>query len=167
MVINADQAAVHLESGGLLLYPTDTVYGFGCLPAHIFKLCKIKPRKTGFIVIVDNIERYIDWIDEDFSLPEMSRPTTWVLKASEKVPIEITLDGYLAIRQVTHSPILKLLEKLNEPLISTSANLPGKTTAKSVQDLESIFPFPILEGEIGKEQPSQIIHYRTRKIIRP
>ena len=171
MIINSEQAAHHLTSGGLLIYPTDTVYGIGCIPSKetaLRNLLSVKPRKSGFIVLIDSWEKYQSWIDETINLSELeaSSPTTWVFKASDRVPKPIQRSGMIAIRKVNYTPTLKLLSKLDEPLLSTSANYPGKETPSQISDLENLFPYPILEGNPGGEQPSTIIVYKTKEVLR-
>lgn len=166
MVINLSEAIKHLNSGGILIYPTDTVYGIGCLARYADKLLNIKPRTSGFIVIVDDHSRYSDWFDEPFSPQYSKKPTTWVIKASHQVPDVLQNDGHIAMRQVTYQPTLDLLKQLDEPLLSTSANYPGKPTPKSIPKLEAVFNVPILEGRNGGHKPSMIIHYKSKRIIR-
>lgn len=161
------EAIKHLESGGILLYPTDTVYGIGCLPQYVDKLLTIKPRTSGYILITDDYTRHQDWFSEPFSPPKTDKPTTWIVKASQIVPEPLVVDGHVAMREVSHKPTQELLQALKDPLISTSANLPGEPTPDSPKGLKAIFEFPILEGQNGGSKPSTIIHYTTRKIIRP
>lgn len=169
MLVNTDQAVEHLLGGGLLIYPTDTVYGLGCLTTTqaIQSLLTIKPRESGFIILVDDIQHYLDWIDEPFSLPVTDRPTTWVLKASKKAPICIQNKGNIAIREVSHEPTKSLVKQLGSPLISTSANYPGQKTPSTPQEIMTVFDLPILSGDNGNQKPSRIIHYKSGTIIRP
>lgn len=173
MIISNEQALTHLHSGGLLLYPTETVYGLGCLPTNvdsIKKLQAIKPRRSGFIILIDEWEPYAHWIDEAFDRKKLERdkPTTWVFKSSDSAPHWLlSPEKEIAMRRVTYPPTLSLLQLLNEPIISTSANLPGHPTLQTIQELESVFDLPILEGEPGRKNPSQIIHHATGRIIRP
>lgn len=166
MVVSLSQAIKHLNNEGILIYPTDTVYGIGCLPNAVDKLLEIKPRTSGFIVLVDKFSHYEDWIAEPFSPPKTESPTTWIVKATRIVPKKLQMDGNIAIREVIYPPTLALLKKLSVPLISTSANYPGKPTPTSISELEDIFDLPILEGETGGNKPSKIIHYQSGKIIR-
>ena len=170
MIIHKKEALQYLYDGELIIYPTDTVYGLGCLPSNqsaVKKLLAIKPR-TGFIVIVDSWSKCTSWIDEPFQTEhlETDKPTTWVFKASKSVPKDIQKNGLVAIRKVKHLPTLRLLEQLDQPLISTSANKPGQKTPSSFTELEAIFSIPILSGEPGNQPPSSLIIYGTKQVLR-
>jgi L-threonylcarbamoyladenylate synthase len=173
MTVDIPHAVSYLNSGGILIYPTDTVYGLGCLPSKssaLQSLLSLKNRRNTFIVLIDDWSRYQEWIDEPVQIHELktSTPTTWVFKASLVVPTSLqNKHGEIAMRQVCHEPTAALLRQLPEPLVSTSANNPGGKTPSTHSKLSKLFPFPILIGNNGNKRPSSIIHYTSRKIIRP
>jgi len=172
-MLNTEQACDHLTQGGILIYPTDTVYGLGCLPSNqeaLSRLLTLKKRKRQFILIIENWESHLNWIDEPISKKELNStaPTTWLFQASKIVPRELlSPSNEVAMRLVSHSPTKDLLSNLSEPLISTSANLPGRPPIKTHKELLSTFDFPILTGRCGDKSPSTIIRYRNRDLIRP
>ena len=172
-MINIQQACSHLSQGGILIYPTDTVYGLGCLPSHkeaLNHLLTLKKRKRQFILIIEKWEQHLDWIDEPIAKTDLitETPTTWLFQASNIVPDELlSPNNEVAMRLVSHSPTKELLSNLSEPLISTSANLPGLPPIKEHQELISSFNLPILEGPCGGNPPSTIIRYSDKKVIRP
>lgn len=171
-MINLPQAIEQLNAGEIIIYPTDTVYGIGCLPSKaqaLNKLLVFKKRKRQFILLIDDWDRYQDWlsIQVDKQKLKTTKPTTWVLPASSKCPDLLkNTNGEIAIRKVTHPITLALLKAINEPLISTSANFPGERTITSINEAGSL-PFEIMEGQCGNQPPSQIIHYQSGVIIRP
>lgn len=173
MTVDIPSAVSHLNSGGVLIYPTDTVYGLGCLPSHTSALktiLSLKNRENKFIVLIDDWNNYQEWINEPININKLltKKPTTWVLKASMIVPQSLQNEnGEIAMRLVSHEPTASLLKQLSEPLVSTSANRPGGKTPTTASGLKELFQFPILTGDNGNKAPSSIIHYSSGKIIRP
>jgi len=171
-MISLDEAVASLHKGDIIIYPTDTVYGLGCLPSQpkaLEKLLAFKNRTRQFIVIIDHWEKHQHWIDTPITeqLLSQSRPTTWIIPATNIVPDELlNPEGEVAIRQVLHQPTHALLNALSEPLVSTSANHPGKKTVSSPSEAKTL-GFQVMEGENGLTPPSTIIHYRSGQIIRP
>lgn len=171
-MISLSQAIEQLNIGKIIIYPTDTVYGIGCLPSKtqaLNQLLEFKKRKRQFILLIDNWDRYQDWLNIQVDQKKLkeARPTTWVLPASPKCPDLLkNPSGEIAIRQISHPITLALLQAINEPLISTSANFPGESTITSSDEADSL-PFEIMEGQCGNQPPSQIIHYQSGTIIRP
>lgn len=170
-ILSLKDATNWLNQDGLLIYPTDTVYGLGCRADSlnaIHELCQFKPRKSGFIILIANWQDYLDWFKTPLDLNKITsdRPTTWILEASQKVPTALCNErGEIAVRLVAHQPTKQLIENLNCPIVSTSANHPGQPTPTTPHALEAL-GFPVMEGETGKASPSRIIHYETMAIIR-
>jgi L-threonylcarbamoyladenylate synthase len=170
-LLNLQQATEQLNQHQLIIYPTDTVYGIGCRAdsdTAIKRLIKIKPRKSGFIILFSQWDNCLSWIKEDINLNQLkqSRPTTWVFSASEIVPSALCNNQQeIAIRVTEHPPTKNLIDKIRCPIVSTSANLPGEATPENPAGLLHL-QLPIMEGAIGKHPPSRIIHYHSGKIIR-
>lgn len=125
-----------LQSGGTILYPTDTIWGIGCdatNPEAIRKIFDIKKREPNksLIILVESEKRLQDLVD----VPEMAwqiidlseKPVTIVYENPKKLPKELLAeDGSVGIRIVKNDFCKKLISKLNRPLVSTSANLSGQ-----------------------------------------
>lgn len=137
-----------LRSGGVILYPTDTVWGLGCdatNSAAVEKIYRIKRREDSKAMIVlvptvDSVAKYIDKVpDLAWDLFENSRgakPLTLILPggagvASNLLPAEKTL----AVRVPEHKFCSELLRKLNRPLVSTSANISGESSPTRFEDI--------------------------------
>ncbi|HIW97007.1 MAG TPA: threonylcarbamoyl-AMP synthase [Candidatus Tidjanibacter gallistercoris] len=134
-----ERAAEVLRRGGIILYPTDTVWGIGCDATNadaverIYAL-KRSANKKGMIVLTDSIEhvgRYFRSVPPvAWELLECAdRPLTLILPgacgvAENLVPEE----GTLAIRVPDHEFCRGLVRRLGRPLVSTSANLSGEAT---------------------------------------
>lgn len=135
-----------LKKGGIILYPTDTIWGIGCdatNDAAISKIFNLKKREESksLIVLLDTenkLMRYVKDVPEQaWTLIEFSeRPLTIIyengLNVSKKILAE---DGSLAIR-ITKDPFCQeLIRKFGRPLVSTSANISGEQPPESFTDI--------------------------------
>lgn len=143
------QALQTLQKGGVILYPTDTVWGIGCdatNPAAIKRIYQLKRReesKSMIILVADEraILRYTAQPHpamHDY-LQQTDRPTTVIYDNALELPDTlINSDGSIAIR-IVHEPFCKtLIHRLKKPLVSTSANISGT-------------PSPSVFSQISKE----------------
>jgi len=128
-----------LLDGGILLYPTDTVYGLGCDAFNedaLQKLIELKGRKeeNGFLVLVSNlsmIDEYVEVSDFAKQLSEAFHPgpLTLILPIKKEVSNLLTgSHGSLGVRIPNNVFCLELLNKFTGPIVSTSANIAGKPT---------------------------------------
>lgn len=173
-------AAEILLGGGVVAYPTEGVFGLGCLPddpTAIARLLRIKRRdpRKGLILIASKPEQLRDWIGIDpVSLPEPdpARPTTWIAPASVYVSglIRGVHDG-LAVRLTTNPTAAALCEATGSALVSTSANLAGEPVARNRYVLTRKFGHRvdyIVPGECGPASgPSEIRDLKTGAVLRP
>ncbi|MDP9956316.1 L-threonylcarbamoyladenylate synthase [Epilithonimonas hungarica] len=139
------QAIEILQSGGTILYPTDTIWGIGCdatNPEAIKKIFEIKKREPNksLIILVESEKRLQDLVD----VPEMAwqiidlseKPVTIVYENPKNLPKELLAeDGSVGIRIVRNDYCKKLISKLNKPLVSTSANLSGQKSPMKFSDI--------------------------------
>lgn len=143
-----EKAAKVILNGGVILYPTDTIWGLGCDPqnqAAIERIVSIKKRDESkyFIVLVNSeflLNKYVEKIpDICYDLMDMSeRPLTIVypkgINASKKIMGE---DGSLGVRKTSHSWCNALMQKTRCGLISTSANISGQPFSASFNEITS------------------------------
>ncbi|ANO49133.1 threonylcarbamoyl-AMP synthase [Flavobacterium columnare NBRC 100251 = ATCC 23463] len=135
-----------IKDGGIILYPTDTVWGIGCdatNPDAIKKIYALKQREESkSMIVLVNGERMIYNIFNN--LPEVAwqildvseKPTTLVLDNPRNVaPNIIAEDKTLGIRIVTEPFCFKLMERMKKPLVSTSANISGQPTPISFKEI--------------------------------
>ena len=135
-----------IQKGGIILYPTDTVWGIGCdatNPEAVAKIYKLKKRaETQSMIVLMNGEKMIYNVFKD--IPEVAwqimdlseNPTTLILDKPRNVaPNLIAPDNTLGIRIVKEPFCFKLLEKMKKPLVSTSANISGQPTPKSFKEI--------------------------------
>ena len=165
----ARQASDVLLSGGVIAYPTEGVFGLGCLPDDIDAVARIlgikerSPRK-GLILIAARPEQFDDWIDPSvrglLPAPDPGRPITWIVKPAARVPAIVTGDNPgLAIRITT------------KPVVSTSANVAGRPVARNTFILRRSFGHLVdyvVPGECGPASgPSEIRELETGRVLRP
>ena len=135
-----------IKEGGIILYPTDTVWGIGCdatNPTAVAKIYKLKKRaETQSMIVLMNGEKMIYNVFKE--IPEVAwqiidlseNPTTLVLDKPRNVaPNLIAPDQTLGIRIVKEPFCFKLMEKMKKPLVSTSANISGEPTPKSFKEI--------------------------------
>ena len=141
-----DAARAHLRSGGLLVYPTDTLWGLGCAAldgAAVARLLRLKLRSSnGLSVMVGAVEQL--WAlgecsptAERLAARWMPGPLTLVLPATCKLPTGVSRDGPIGLRVPDHPVALALADDL--PLITTSANRRGEPPAESLAEAHRAF----------------------------
>ena len=125
-----------LNNGGLILYPTDTIWGIGCdatnavAVAKIYQLKKRQEEKSLIILLAEEkeINSYLIDVDPEVFkfLKTVTKPTTIIYDGAVGLAENtINKDGSIAIR-ITKDPFCKqLIKKFRKPIISTSANLAG------------------------------------------
>lgn len=137
-----------LNVGGLILYPTDTVWGIGCDATNeeaVKKIYQLKQREDtkSMIVLVANDAMLNKQIVE---VPELAwniidiatKPTTIVYpKAKNLAKNLISENGSIALRIVKEGFVNQLVFKFNKPIVSTSANLSHKTTPTNFSEISN------------------------------
>ena len=168
------RAVDHLRDGGLIAYPTETVYGFGggCSPATVAALAALKrrDRHSPFLLLVDprQMPPGLRWTPEARELARAFWPgaLTLVLADPEKTfPPGIRGATGVAVRHTAHSIAAALVEALGEPLTSTSANAPASPPATDADEVAEALralgagpDVPILDGgALPPSPPSTVV----------
>jgi L-threonylcarbamoyladenylate synthase len=163
-----------LKSGGLILYPTDTIWGIGCdatNPDAVAKIYALKQREIGksMLVLVDNpnlLSYYLEEVPEiAWDLVELAdKPLTIIYpKAKNLAKNLVAPDGSIGIRVVKHNFCQRLIQTFRNPVVSTSANISGKTAPSCFEDIDQEiidgvdFVVPIEYEESTNPVPSGII----------
>ena len=171
-----------MAGGGVIAYPTESVYGLGCNPweieavARILALKRRRPDK-GLIIVAESFAQLEPLIDIHAAIPWDSvmaswpGPVTWILPAKKQVPTLLRgIRGGLAVRVSAH-PVVRELCRSAGLLVSTSANPEGCTPAKSVARVRAYFGNKldyILPGTTGASpRPTEIKDAITGQLIRP
>ncbi|MFT7611083.1 MAG: L-threonylcarbamoyladenylate synthase [Parvicellaceae bacterium] len=141
-----EKAIETLRNGGVILYPTDTIWGLGCDASNeeaVQKLYAIKKRSDSksLIVLIDHhqkLGRYVKHIpDAAWDIIDHSaKPTTLILDGAYNMASGVIAeDGSIGIRVCSMEFCQKLIRRLNKPLVSTSANISGSKPAPNFQDI--------------------------------
>lgn len=157
------EAARTLRLGGIVAYPTESVYGLGCDPLNPYAVQKLlslkrRPESKGLILIAANTEQlkpYVVLDDQPYAKKVLSSwpgPNTWILPARPDVPRWVTgkHEG-IAVRVTDHPLAMALCRTFGTALVSTSANESGKPAAKN--PLQVLLRLP--------DSPQMILHGKT------
>jgi len=135
-----------LKQGGIILYPTDTIWGIGCDATNydaVKRIYKLKQREESksMICLVSDFNMLNQYIEE---VPEVAydilkytnKPTTIIynkpLGIAENIVAE---DNTIAIRIINHTFCNQLIKKLKKPIVSTSANISDQPSPKSYSEI--------------------------------
>ncbi len=173
---HVEDAVAHLKAGGIILYPTDTVWGVGCDATNEEAVAKIyalkrSENKKAMIILCSDLNMATRHISRPptiaFEVMELaSKPLTAIMPggigvASNLIPEE----GTLAIRVPDHQFCQDLIRRFGKPIVSTSANISGEATPKRLADISreivegvDYVVAPRMEGSSTK-QPSSIISF--------
>lgn len=178
-----------LRDGGVLAYPTETVYGFGGAPAAeaVEKIVRMKKRPPGkpFLLLIAGSDM-LDRLDLRLT-PGASRlaarhwpgPLTLVLAGGERrVPPRLRgPEGGVAVRWTPHEGLQRLIRAFGDPLTSTSANRPRQPPASSAREVLADWEGMVARGELrvldggtlAPSEPSTVVDCTGRRprVIRP
>ncbi|RYU90231.1 threonylcarbamoyl-AMP synthase [Mucilaginibacter terrigena] len=126
-----------IQDGGIILYPTDTIWGIGCDATNtdaIKKIYQLKQRSESksMIILVDIDNKLPSYISEvpdiAYDLIEYAEnPLTLIMPGAKNIsPALIAEDGSVGIRVTSHPFCQQLIQRLRKPLVSTSANISGQ-----------------------------------------
>ena len=135
-----------LKNGGLILYPTDTIWAIGCDATNseaVDQICRLKGRaeEKSFIILLDTDSKLPSYVRE---VPEIAydliefaeKPLTIIYSGAKNLaPNAIATDGSVGIRIVRHDFCIQLLQRFRKPIVSTSANLSGEPSPVSFLDI--------------------------------
>lgn len=141
-----EEALRVLKSGGLLLYPTDTVWGIGCdatdeaAVAKVFALKKRADSKSLVLLAsdMDMIAKHVRQIpDIAIDLVEVNdKPMTIIYPGAQYLaPNAVAEDGSVGIRIPMNDFCVELVRKFRKPVVSTSANISGEPTPQTFDDI--------------------------------
>lgn len=174
-----------LQKGGIILYPTDTVWGIGCDATNeeaVQKVFKVKQRsesKSMIVLLADaaDICNYADFLPAASHLIEKAQSPLTIIypNAMNLAPSIIGPDGSIAIRIVKDEFCSQLIKKLKKPLVSSSANISGEEAPAGFSGISHLIKDGVdyvvkwRQEEENKNTPSSIIrvhHNGTIEVIR-
>lgn len=169
-----------LSNGGIILYPSDTIWGIGCDATNdkavkkIFELKKRAKSKALIILIAEyaNMYKLLDQVSPNaYQYMNESKPTTVIFDNIKNISSHVMAeDGSAAVRLVNDKFCENLILKLGQPLVSTSANLSGGENPKKFSEInielkDNVDYIVNLRREEIMDTPSSIIKlYSNGKI---
>ncbi len=147
MINDINNALTILKQGGIILYPTDTVWGIGCdatCEDAVERIYKIKKRhdSRSMLILLDSIHRLTQYAgtipDVAFELNEVSvNPLTIIYPDAKNLAPNLPAeDNSIGIRIIHDEFCRKLIERLKKPLVSTSANISGKPAPPGFHNID-------------------------------
>lgn len=136
-----------LRNGGVILYPTDTIWGLGCDATNdnaVSKIFRIKQRndEKSMIILLDRVDKLTEYAE----IPEIAqvlvevadKPLTIIYPGARNVSESlISGDGSIGIRIVQDEFCIRLIRKFGRPLVSTSANISGEAYPAEFQNISN------------------------------
>lgn len=172
-------AALHLLEGATVAYPTEGVFGLGCLPDNVMavqRLLAIKARDAGkgLILLSANRELLDGWVDESVGdlVSEGDHAVTWIVPAGPRCHRLLTGNRSTVAVRITRHPICRNLSAATaRPLVSTSANHTGEPAIVSKLKLQRQLAHRVdyvVPGDLGGQLgPSEIRDLLTGTVLRP
>lgn len=140
------QALKIVQEGGIILYPTDTIWGIGCDATNtdaVKKIFALKQRDEAksMIILLDTenkLESYVSDVPAlAYDLIEFAEnPLTLIMPGARNIsPALIAADGSVGLRVGKHPFCQQLIQRLRKPLVSTSANISGKPSPQNFSEI--------------------------------
>jgi L-threonylcarbamoyladenylate synthase len=171
-----------LSKGGVILYPTDTIWGIGCDATNeeaVKKIYAIKQRadSKSMLVLLDSsakIDYYVsDFPDIALDLIELSeKPLTIIYSGAKNLaPNLIAEDGSVGIRISQENFSKELCRRFKKPIVSTSANISGNPSPANFPEIESAiidavdYVVNYRQDDLTKSKPSSIIKLDSSGVV--
>lgn len=175
-------AVAALRAGGVIAYPTEAVWGLGCDPdndAALARLLRLKRRDPakGVILVAADLAQFAPWLEgltaaqrEALGTPRET-PTTWLVPDNGRAsPLVRGTHDRVALRVSDHPLVVALCRAFGGPVVSTSANRAGESSAMSAEEVRAIFGEEldaVLDGSLGgHDRPSTIRDLVTGRVLR-
>lgn len=155
-----------LRAGGVILYPTDTVWSLGCDATNVQAVEKIislkqRAQNKSFIVLLDSENKLPSYVQ---NVPEIAydlieyaeKPLTIIYDNAKNLATNIVAeDGSIAIRIIKHDFCSALLHRFRKPIVSTSANISGENAPQLFSEINPEM-FDLVDYVVDYEQQSTI-----------
>ena len=182
-----DECIKALEKGGLILYPTDTIWGIGCDATNaqaiekIFRLKKRSDNKSMIVLLADeqDILQYVTQLNPRVSdyIKGIGKPTTVIYEGAVGFPENlIPPDRTVAIRVVNDRFCKELIKRFGKPIVSSSANISGYPPPSVFADIDIAIKNGVdhvveyRQDDLTPAHPSSLIKWNADgsvNIIRP
>ncbi len=184
--LNPDKKLVHevaccLNHGGVILYPTDTVYGIGCrIDNHdaVKRVYWIKKRKTSSPLSIacssmEMLEKYahLDRKKKDFIRDKAGMGYTFILGKKNTVDDLVTgCQNTVGVRLIPLPLVTAFIEDTGSPIVSTSANTSGNEAPSAISRVEKEIldsvDLVVDGGPCRTGKPSRVVDLESRKVLR-
>lgn len=169
-----EKALKFVQGGGIILYPTDTIWGIGCDASNteaVKKIFALKQRDEAksMIILLDTENKLESYIQEvpgiAYDLIEFAEnPLTLVMPGAKNIsPALIAADGSVGVRVGKHPFCQQLIQRLRKPLVSTSANISGQPSPQNFSEVsEEIingvdYVVDVDQHDLSQKKPSTIM----------
>lgn len=176
------QAALVIQQGGLIAYPTEAVWGLGCDPFQVDAVNKLlalkhRPSSKGLILVAGDIQQFefllshLNACDYQKLQHSWPGPTTWLVPHFGLITDYLTGGREtIALRVSAHAGVQAICQAVGGPIVSTSANPTGEPPALELGQIQNYFPTQLdlaFEAELGGlTQPSQIFDLASGQQLR-
>jgi len=168
MIEDIKEACRIMNEGGVILYPTDTIWGIGCdatNPEAVRRVYEIKQRadSKAMIVLVDSpvkVDFYVDDVPEvAWDLIELTEKSLTIIYSGARnlAPNLLAEDGSVGIRVTTEKFSHQLCQRFRKAIVSTSANISGQPSPGNFNDISDVI----------KSSVDYIVSYRQDDLSRP
>ncbi len=166
-----------LKKKGVIVYPTETSYGIGCRISDLNSVKRIreikKERKKPFIILVSSKEMAEEFAEINSQAKKLFEQfkghLTLIVPKKESVPDQVS-EKKIALRISSNEIAKEIVKEINEPIISTSANLSGEKAIysfeKAVKVLGKKVDFILDAGKLKEEKSSTIYDLKEKKVLR-
>jgi tRNA threonylcarbamoyl adenosine modification protein (Sua5/YciO/YrdC/YwlC family) len=177
---DVDKVVNILKDGGIVIYPTDTVYSMGCDALNtraVEKICKIKginPQKAKFSIICEdlsNISEYAKVSNSVFKLMKrnLPGPFTFILNATGSLPKIYKNRKEIGIRVPGNTIILTLVKELGNPILTTSVRdkddfMEYSTDPELIEEEYGVNVDVVVDGGYGGLEPSTVVNCTGEEI---
>ena len=180
--LHVQKAIAVCKVGGVIAYPTEAVFGLGCVPTNkhsVHRILKLKRRsiRKGLILIageISQLEEFVDFskiINVQAVFHSWPGPVTWLIPARRMTPVWLKGEHRTLAVRVSSCNLIKSLCSELGPIVSTSANTHNAAPAKSFQRVRTYFPkgidYVIPAKIANNDNPSEIRDAQTGNILRP
>ncbi len=173
-----ESAKTALSADGILIYPTDTLYGLGCNALSekaVGKIYSLKQREAGkpLSIIVSDFPMLLEYCHVTASQEKILHsllpgPYTFILPLRGKLPVSPSLS--VGVRVPEHQFMRQISKELKMPIVSTSANISGEKDAAKISELDGaiagVVDLIIDGGKCKYAKGSTVIDLISMKVIR-
>jgi L-threonylcarbamoyladenylate synthase len=172
-----------LRMGGIILYPTDTIWGIGCDATNsdaVKRVYEIKQREDSksMLLLLENPNLILSYIDE---MPEVAwdlielaeKPTTIIYDKAKNLPENLIADdGSIGIRITREAFTQQLIQRFRKPIVSTSANISGQPSPENFREISNEVKSKVdyivkyRQGDEKMQLPSSIIKLGSSGLIK-